>query len=1133
MPVPTSWLPVPGQTVDVAKNLLPGGFTSVKAALDYIAGLGDASASKPYSIRVFPGIYNEDPFTLIPFVSVVGQGSGYMDVKIQTTNNSADFINTVPSSSVHGVAVKGPTGAGFATFRHQVAGMPAIIDNVFVTGGYYGLLCDPVAGTGVVVGTHLYFSVGSGMQNAVRVINKGFVNWVIGTVGGAPGSVVQGVHVEGPDAEIEMDTVSFSTSGGTDHIFIDNDTRVRINSCTLYGAAANGIHIGGSGVSNVKCIGTSMPGVFTKDILVDSSATMLTFLGQARPEKVDCPGGSLVGTIAGSSDSTFAGQTTYGELFIQNPIEPNAILPIGTYIRNTAQTGTSAGGVVTRTSGLEVHVTAGTGFISDSLGSIHFIQWADTDLTLTGSQQQSSVIVDLTGTVVETLVDPDPIQVILLANAATDVASITLLESSRVNIWNSASRDFTYRQDVVGPISVSGGAIVKHDVVSLQLDIDSGTCYIANVRKDFTASAPATWTRWYRNNSGGWNFTTNTSSIDTEDYDDGSGILASVPAGKFTRHLMYVVVGDDGTEFHKVFAQEYFDSALLAIDNPNPPDVLLKGGCRLAAIVVQQGVSDIAEIVDQRPKIGQLSAGGTAVTVHGQLSGLSANDHLQYQLRTEKGSPSGYAPLDASQKVPVANLNTATAPSGDVYVGASDTGVGPRIAFEDHEHSLQVASPIALVVGDSNHDGVSVAAARGDHQHALPAYGSTAGTFCQGNDTRFTATATPQTVNVTGAATGTGPRMAFEDHNHSVSVGSPAVLAIGSITAAGVATSLSKSDHVHQMPTFGAVVASTVGGVNVDGVSVSVSHADHVHSLPAFGTTVGTFTQGNDTRFTATATPQTVTVTGAATGTGPRMAFEDHNHSVSTGSPAALAIGGVTAAGVATSLAKSDHAHQMPTFGSPVATVVGGANTDGTSASVSHADHVHALPAYGSIAGTFCQGNDARLSDDRTASGLRTATTVVSISGATAPTAGQILKATSGTGANWQQPSTVQTQYSEITTNTTTTSGTFVDLLTVSITTGATSIIIQATGSASNTNANQSAEFRITLDGVAVGGGANARCVAANVAAAFAITKKVSVSAAAHTVKLQWLRTANTARIDPSGSPDTEHASLLVQEVTV
>jgi hypothetical protein len=89
-------------------------------------------------------------------------------------------------------------------------------------------------------------------------------------------------------------------------------------------------------------------------------------------------------------------------------------------------------------------------------------------------------------------------------------------------------------------------------------------------------------------------------------------------------------------------------------------------------------------------------------------------------------------------------------------------------------------------------------------------------------------------------------------------------------------------------------------------------------------------------------------------------------------------------------------------LGTPSTLVVGGSNTAGTATSFVRSDHLHALPAFGSTSGTFCQGNDSRLSDDRTASGLRTATTVVSVSGATAPVAGQVLKATSSTTATWQ-----------------------------------------------------------------------------------------------------------------------------------
>jgi hypothetical protein len=65
-------------------------------------------------------------------------------------------------------------------------------------------------------------------------------------------------------------------------------------------------------------------------------------------------------------------------------------------------------------------------------------------------------------------------------------------------------------------------------------------------------------------------------------------------------------------------------------------------------------------------------------------------------------------------------------------------------------------------------------------------------------------------------------------------------------------------------------------------------------------------------------------------------------------------------------------------------------------------------PSYGTIAASICEGNDSRLSDDRIASALRTATNTVTISGAAAPAIGQILTAITATTAAWQYPGNSQ-----------------------------------------------------------------------------------------------------------------------------
>ncbi len=76
---------------------------------------------------------------------------------------------------------------------------------------------------------------------------------------------------------------------------------------------------------------------------------------------------------------------------------------------------------------------------------------------------------------------------------------------------------------------------------------------------------------------------------------------------------------------------------------------------------------------------------------------------------------------------------------------------------------------------------------------------------------------------------------------------------------------------------------------------------------------------------------------------------------------------------------------------------IAAANKDGAAGTAS-------MRTLGTGATQAAAGNDARFTDDRTASGVRTATTVVSVSGATAPTAGQVLTATSTTNATWQTP---------------------------------------------------------------------------------------------------------------------------------
>jgi hypothetical protein len=123
--------------------------------------------------------------------------------------------------------------------------------------------------------------------------------------------------------------------------------------------------------------------------------------------------------------------------------------------------------------------------------------------------------------------------------------------------------------------------------------------------------------------------------------------------------------------------------------------------------------------------------------------------------------------------------------------------------------------------------------------------------------------------------------------------------------------------------------------------------------------------------------------------------------------------------------------------------------------------------------------------------------------------------------------------FSEQTTDTTTASTTFVTLLTANITNTVNSnLLIQATVSSANDTINTTNYFRITVDGTPIRGFSERYSTAGTTKSASLVSKQ-SITAGAHTVLLQWRVSGGTASVAPVTSPDAQHASILLSEVTV
>jgi len=207
-----------------------------------------------------------------------------------------------------------------------------------------------------------------------------------------------------------------------------------------------------------------------------------------------------------------------------------------------------------------------------------------------------------------------------------------------------------------------------------------------------------------------------------------------------------------------------------------------------------------------------------------------------------------------------------------------------------------------------NVDGVDVSAHASRH---LPG----------GTDALAVATPVGVTVGAT-AAEGDAASFARSNHQHGITRGTPAT--VGTANDAGTASTVAGSDHVHSHGDHlgGSLHANAVASTSAG----FLSGADKAKLD-------GVATGATNTPITNTA-PVNVTKATAAVGTSGEAARQDHKHDVTTAIAGAATPGATAAEGTATSLARSDHAHS--------------------------------LPAYGTTAGTFCQGDDSRLSDNRT-----------------------------------------------------------------------------------------------------------------------------------------------------------------------
>ena len=911
-----------------------GDYLSVNEA---IAAVTDATAEKPYVITIHPGVYVEAPFTMKPYVSIVGVAP-YGTVVLQTTNNAVNFITGAVGSVIQNIMIDGPTGVGTAAIYYEETGedetqeMPFYIVRCVIRTAYYGVWINP-PDDDPVGSVRIYelenFDNGTTIQNLIRLTGyaKADVqNLAIRTQQVIPTtpSVVQGIHAEGPHVQLILQVWLFNDPLCTDVLYVNGGASVRLSSLTV-NEALNVIHVGPDGASVLELSSVVIHAeTALTHLWVESPTAIVHFTGAGDKSKGIIEPGAHVSAQFTDATPGEEGTVVYGELWLGTP---ESTIPMRSYGLDTFSTGFISGGELVKSGSLTLTVNSGSSYINTG-ATIKNVTWPKTDILLTSGSSEW-IYVDGSGTVQHTNTEPNDWVTVELARTMTGDTDIGFVAKHRFHLDQSVPRINAYLADALGPISVSGGNVTTHANPSLKVDVVGGTYYISLDIITFSLATPATFTKWYRKAVSGWNFVSGQTDIDPGFYDDGTGTLHALTPGKYKKDIFFAAVYDGQTEFHLVYGQQEFDSQLEAETGnyPASPDLLTTHACRLAGLVTLSGSDTIASSVDARARIGQSITNTPFVTTnHASLSNLdfASSGHTGFEAAINKGSPNGYAALNSSGtvsqnpanatntptlgKIPIADgsgkldgwiTDATSSAKGKVQLtdtaggslSASDgvPGTSTEVSRQDHTHTILVGTP--ATIGSTNNTGSLNTLARADHIHN------------HGNQTAGTHHAVVISNGTSGFMSGSDKAKldGIAAGATNVTVTGVPVNVDNTTASSGSAATAAKSDHKHAVNVASPGTGSLGTTPNV-GAQTTLALSDHIH-------------QSNTA-------PVNVTKATAAIGTSVEPARADHKHDVATAAP--VSIGYTNTEGTATSLARSDHVHNHSSYFTQTSTITVG-----------------------------------------------------------------------------------------------------------------------------------------------------------------------------------------------------------------
>ncbi len=685
-----------------------GQFASVKAAVESIV---DADLTNRYVVKIMGGTYNEAPFAMKRYVSIVGDSSS--STRLLATDPDSNFITGANDSGIRGVTISGATNAAGIYFQDAPENVST--RNMIVSGVRFGsnntaIHCVSTGMSTSVFAVDCYFGGSTSYDKALVAESSGggqarILVRASTTQGSTAPAPTEFAYATGTGAEIFLNGVQTRISIGMPAgvgIRVNNGATARLLSATFRGYAT-AIYAENSGTA---------PAIFaynvglesnTVDINIEHAGTTGVFNGNAAKSKVisASPNISIMYLDPSVQGVNIVGRFNLGAT--------QALLTdVTDLILETPPMGLLSGGALSPAGGLNVTVAAGVGYL-DKDGATTRVTWASGSVTVPANTA-TYIWINKNGVITQGSTEPDGATNILLGRVGSGASSLTALGMLSTYIANHGNAVENFLRSTVGPVYESGSIVSENATTPRTLDVTAGTWFFGTIKRSPSAKTAPTIQIGHR--TGGVTVVTPSATVPNDSYDDGTD-LVPLTAGYYTKHALYQA-GEGAFQglllAHGQAEYATLDEARLA---PLPiPRISPDATPEIAAIIVQQGTNNIVEIQDIRPMFfragGSSISGGTSD--HGDLIGLTDDDHPQYLLTNGSRAFTGDVSLGTNDLTNVGLIN-----------GLDITNFGERLTPNGVD-PIPTAAAVSLSNVTTNTEGMTDFLARADHTHAITGF---------------------------------------------------------------------------------------------------------------------------------------------------------------------------------------------------------------------------------------------------------------------------------------------------------------------------------------------------------------------------------------------------------------------------